>query len=339
MKRIVYTILLLLIYFLCPAQSDHVIKGAVIGENGAAISGAEVRAVQSGLFCKTDSKGEFVIKVPLSVEELQVTCPGYHTLTLKITDSFLIFNLKLDKEYASRAYEYAAIEAKLAETAEKKLIEEEMAKVKAERIARVKALDEAYDKEYKNRGFVYSAEVAYGYQIGHGDVKYKNLGFREYGSLHPIEANFTFGYRFWNWFSAGVGAGMQYQLVNLCEYKYGDLIDPEYIGWEKFTRMNFPLFINVKTYLSRGKIQPLMSLSGGIYLPNNEGMFDIGLGANWRLNKTKNLYFLLSFRRTPYGDFREIDTIVNRNDVIQKDYKVYYDKLVWTPSFKIGVTL
>lgn len=339
MKRIAYTILFVFIHFLCSAQSDRVVKGTVIGENGIVISGAEVRAVGQGLYSKTDSDGKFVIKIPQSVEELQVVSPGYHTLTLKITESFMIFNLKLDKEYASRAYDYAVIEAKLAEAAEKKVIEEAKEKENAERIARLKELNASYDKEYKNKGFDCSVEILYGYQLGHGDVKYRNMGFREYGSLHPVEANFTLGYRFSNWFSAGVGAGVQYQLVNLSEYKHGDLIDPVYLGWERFTRMNFPLFINVKSYLSRGKIQPLLSLSGGIYLPNNEGMFDIGLGTNLRLNKTKNLYFLLSFRVTPYGDFREIDTIVNRADVIEKDYKAYYDKLVWTPSFKIGVTL
>ena len=38
---------------------------------------------------------------------------------------------------------------------------------------------------------------------------YKNLGFREYGSLNPIEFRYTLSYKFNYFFSAGIGTGIR----------------------------------------------------------------------------------------------------------------------------------
>lgn len=203
---------------------------------------------------------------------------------------------------------------------------EEEARIKAEKAARKKAVNDEYNSKYKNKGLVHSIELAYGYQLDKGDVVYKNLGYREYGTLHPVELTYTIGYRFCNWMSVGVGAGVSYNLVNLCDY--GDVFDPMYRDADKFTPINIPVFLNAKVYMSRGKCQPMLSVSGGIYAPNIDMLWDVGVGCNSRLSKRGNMYFLASLRTTPYGLFEE-----------RPPYDSYYvSDWILTPSFKIGFT-
>ena len=249
-----------------------------------------------------------------------------------------------EKEAAAKAKaeEQARIEAeKKAEAeriaaqkaAEAKRIAEEKAaaaKAKAEeqakKIAKRKEIDKAYNAKYRNKGLIHSFELSYGYQSGKENVIYKNLGYREYGGFHPIEATYTIDYRFCNWVSIGLGAGVSYNLVNLCTY--GDVFDPMYEGADKFTPINIPVFLNSKVYMSRGKCQPMLSVSGGVYAPNLELLADVGVGCNLRLSKRGNMYFLASIRTTPYGFFVENSS--------SDGY--YFSDFVWTPSFKIGFT-
>lgn len=222
------------------------------------------------------------------------------------------------------AAEKAAEAKRIAE--EKAAAAKTKAEEKAKKIAKRKEIDKAYNAKYRNKGLVHSFELSYGYQLGKGDVIYKNLGFREYGSFHPIEATYTIGYRFCNWVSLGLGAGVSYNLVNLCTY--GDVFDPMYEGADKFTPVNIPVFLNTKVYMSRGKCQPMLSVSGGVYAPNLEVLADVGIGCNLRLSKRGNMCFLASLRTTPYGFFVE--------NSLSDSY--YFLDFVWTPSFKIGFT-
>ena len=229
------------------------------------------------------------------------------------------------KAEAERIAAQKAAEAKrIAE--EKAAAAKAKAEEKAKKIAKRKEVDKAYNAKYRNKGLVHSFELSYGYQLGKGDVIYKNLGLREYGSFHPIEATYTIGYRFCNWVSLGLGAGVSYNLVNLCTY--GDVFDPMYEGAEKFTPINIPIFLNTKFYMFRGKCQPMLSVSGGVYAPNLELLADVGIGCNLRLSKRGNMYFLASIRSTPYGFFVE--------NSLSDSY--YFLDFVWTPSFKIGFT-
>lgn len=329
MRKIVLCLICLaMLPFVCAAQSDIVVKGFVRAEKGGPIPGATVTAIEVDVQTKTDSEGLFTITVPENATQLQVAAPGYFKSVLKIDGNFMVFNMKIDKDYASKAYEFASIEAKLAQDSERMYVAAETARIKKERNERRKEVDAEYNKLYKNVGLVHSFELLYGCQLAESEVVYKNLGYRYYGSLHPVEVNYTLAYRFNNFVSAGIGAGLQYQTVNLC--RYDDVFLPEYRNADQFTPLNFPIFLNMKVYMSRGRFQPLLSISGGVYLPNTEGMFDIGIGANWRINKVSNMYFLLSCRTAPYGEFREYGGL---------EGYVYYPKPVFTPSFKIGFTL
>lgn len=322
MRKIILCAICFAVTFLCAAQNSRVVNGSVLGRNGNPIAGATVSATSVEISVRTDGKGMFSITIPDSVEELRAECQGYHPLTLPADDQFVEFRMTIDPDYASKAYRYAAIELKLAQDAERRMIDDAKAQVKEKRATRTRQIDSLYNLMYRNSGLVQSFEVSYGYQLAHGEVAYKNLGLREYGSLHPVEFNYTLAYRFHNFYSLGIGAGVQYQLVNLC--RYPDVFDPIYEGYEDFTPLNVPVFVNLKAYLSRGVWQPLVSVSGGVYFPNMEGMADIGAGLNVRVNRVSNIYFLLSIRTTPYGEFR-------------KSF-VYYTKIAWTPSFKLGYT-
>ena len=241
---------------------------------------------------------------------------------------------RIEAEKKAEAERIAA--QKEAET--KRIAEEKAAAAKAKaeeqakKIAKRKEIDKAYNAKYRNKGLIHSIELSYGYQYAEGNnVIYKNLGYREYGSFHPIEATYTIGYRFCNWVSLGLGAGVSYNLVNLCTY--GDVFDPMYDGADRFTPINIPVFLNSKVYMSRGKYQPMLSVSGGVYAPNLELLADVGVGCNLRLSKKGNMYFLASIRTTPYAFFVE--------ESYGFDYyrsSSYYSYFVWTPSFKIGFT-
>ena len=217
-----------------------------------------------------------------------------------------------------KAAQEAAVQARAEEAArlaaERKAAQEAAAQARAEEAARLaaerKAINEAYNAKYKNKGFAHALEFSYAFYTGTSgasDVVYKHLGYREYGSLQPVGLTYTFGYRFSNWLSLGIGTGVQYQLVNLSAY--GDVFTSLYKDVDKYTPLNIPVFVNAKIYMSRGKCQPLLSLSGGMYAPNKEGLFDVGLGLNMRLTKVGSMYFMISACSTPYGDFNESSAV------------------------------
>ena len=343
MRHIILTLLCAVIPIVCAAQGDRGVNGVVFDENGAPLADAVIKAVGTDFLFKTNSDGTFVIAIPYYVKSLQVLYPGYFSKALEVDGSYLVFRLQVDKDYAARkaraeaearaeaqrkaeaeeearlaaervAAQEAAAQARAEEAArlaaERKAAEEVAAIAKAEKLAERKAINEAYNAKYKNKGFAHALEFSYAFYTGTSgasDVVYKHLGYREYGSLHPVVVTYTFGYRFSNWLSLGIGAGVQYQLVNLSAY--GDVFTPLYKDVDKYTPLNIPVFVNAKLYMSRGKCQPLLSLSGGMYAPNKEGLFDVGLGLNMRLTKVSSMFFMISACSTPYGDFNESSAV------------------------------
>ena len=239
-----------------------------------------------------------------------------------------------------KAAQEAAAQARAEELArlaeEKRAAREAAAIAKAEKEAERKAAINAYNAKYKNKGIVHALEFSYVLYTGDPsvgyDVVYKNLGYRNYGSLHPVELKYTLGYRFNNWFSLGVGTGVQYQLGNL--YAYGDEFDPLYRETEKYTPINIPVFLNARLYMSRGKYQPMLSLSGGVYAPLMLiPLFDAGAGLNVRLSKSGNMYFLVSVCSTPSGHFIEGES---EDGYGTTNCYVHHWRI--DPSFKLGFT-
>lgn len=266
--------------------------------------------------------------------------------------------LAAEKKAAQEAAAQARSEESSRLAEEKRAARETASIAKAEKVAERKAAIDAYNAKYKNKGLVHTLELSYVLYTGDPsegyDVLYENYDRLKYRSLHPVELKYTFGYRFNNWFSLGLGAGVHYQLVNL--YTYGDKFAPIYRGTEKYyTPINIPVFLNTRLYMSRGKFQPMLSLSGGVYVPLlltpgvtakllQENSFrhmiypllDVGAGLNVRLGKSSNMYFLVSVGTTPFGSF------------IEEEPEGYYDGVTniylhpqsgrIDPSFKVGFT-
>jgi hypothetical protein len=69
----------------------------------------------------------------------------------------MVFRLKLDKGYASRVYEYASIETKLASDNEK-IIEKKTARIRSARYAEKRKIDSLYNQKFRNIGVVHSIE-------------------------------------------------------------------------------------------------------------------------------------------------------------------------------------
>lgn len=441
MKRYLILLLCALLPFTALAQSGRLVNGVVFDENDTPVKGVKVGVTGGTEEFVTGDNGQFQFMVSAYAKYLVASRDGYVTQSAEIDGSYIVFKMRVDKDYAKRkeaeqraaaeaeqariaaeqqakleaqrraeaeakaaelarqeaerkAAEEAAAKAKAEEqariaaekaeaarikaeeqarlAAEKKAAEEEAAKARAEEQARLaaerKAAEEAaakikaaeaarkasekqavaeaaakakaeklaekqeakrqYDAQYKNKGIISAVELSYGYHLCRGnDVVYKNLGYKYYGNLSPVEFTYAFGYRFCNAFSLSAGAGVQYNLVNLC--KAGDVFDPLYADAEKYTPINIPIFINSKIYMTRGKFQPILSVTGGIYAPNMELLADAGVGLNIRLGKIGNMYFLASVRTTPYGEFIE---------GIPADEYIYKNDYVCTPTFKLGFT-
>ena len=114
------------------AQGGRVVRGVVLDTKNRPIQDATVMAVGAEDNIKTGKDGSFILTVPTYAREVEVSMEGYITATLEIDGSYLMFNLKIDSNYA-KAKEQERI------AAEKKAAEEAAAKAKAEEEARIAA--------------------------------------------------------------------------------------------------------------------------------------------------------------------------------------------------------
>ena len=255
------------------------------------------------------------------------------------------------KAKAEEAARYAA--QKAAEAKEKARIaaiekakSDSLAKVKAEKMEKRQAIMNKYNQQYRNKGLVHNLELNYSYPLtGVNTIVYQNYGIREFSTLHPVEFNYSIGYRFCNWVSLSIGAGLTYDLVDLRNYgdkfssAYEQQSHPEDIQQIlNYSNMSVPVFLNAKFYLSRGKVQPMMSLSGGVYLPlpnisvQDMLLLDAGLGCNFRLSKRSNMYVMASIGTVPAVP-------ADVYNVLRQEYFWARRSAVFAPRVKIGFTL
>ena len=178
------------------------------------------------------------------------------------------------------------------------------------------------------RGLVHSVELSYGYQLGSGDVMFKNLGYREYTSLNPVEAVYMLGYRFSNLIALNVGTGVSYDLSGLNNY---DKISDRYAA-PKYSSFNIPVFANLKMWFTRGKVQPVLSLSAGVYAPSLVLRAEAAVGMDIKVGKKSGIYVMASLKTTPYGNFEELESLADGDSM-----EFYYTKgFVLTPGIKVG---
>ena len=226
-----------------------------------------------------------------------------------------------EKEAAAKAKAEAEAKVRAEELARKeaeaKAKAEEAARIAAEKKAVTKAKKEAraeyakkYNETYHNKGVVHNLEINYSFPItDYNTIVYTNLGMQEYLTLHPTELSYSIGYRFSNWVSLNLGTGITYDLVDL--RNFGDELATSYYhpdysqALENYSNMSVPVYLNAKFYMSRGKIQPILSASGGLYLSipkisfQDMWLIDVGIGCNFRLGKRSNMYVMASAATVP----------------------------------------
>lgn len=205
------------------------------------------------------------------------------------------------------------------EAARQKAVKDSTAAVKKQQ--RLKAVQE-YDKKYKNHGFVSSLDLSYGYQLSKGEVVYKGVGWQNYGDLMPVSLNYYAGYRFNYLCTLSAGVGVLYHIKSITPK--GDTFADFYKDFKE-KQVDVSVSVKLSTYMTKGKIQPMFSAAGGLYVLSMRPFVDAGLGCNFRCNKSFSTYILADFSLTPWPSF-------------DADNSVSAYKSALTPGIKLGLT-
>lgn len=356
MKRLIWVIICAVAAIVCSAQNNRVVVGAVFTSDGTPLKDAVLSPVGTDLKFHTNPDGTFQIQIPHQVREVEASLEGYFPRRVEVDGSYMVFKLAVDKMYFERkakakeqARQVAEKEAVAKVKAEEQARKAAAAKVKADSLAKVAALKKEarlvvikkYNDEYRNKGLIHNFELNYSIPLNqHNRIAYENFGVRDYSVLHPMEFTYSLGYRFSNWMSLSLGAGLTYDLINL--RNYGDVFSSEYYQEEvlNYSNMSIPVFVNAKCYMTMGKFQPMLSVSGGLYfsLPKTFAcdmlLLDAGVGCNLRLNRNLNLYVVASIASVPVLYSR-----VGDGGALEMGSLVVDRTIAWAPRIKIGFTL
>lgn len=158
MKRLTLFLMCVMASLALTAQNTRLVKGLVFSEEDIPMQGVTLSVVGMNGTTQSTEDGLFELYVSPYAKKLQASAEGYIPHVLEIDGSYLVFKLKVDKEYAKRkaaeeeAARVAAEQARAAEeariaaereAAEKAAAEKAAAKAKAEERARKAAEQEA----------------------------------------------------------------------------------------------------------------------------------------------------------------------------------------------------
>lgn len=116
MKRILTVLIGLFLGMLTFAQDLVLVRGSVTDENGKPLSGASIVAVGTKMTFKTSDSGAFEVKIPSTVNYLQIKKPGYVSKNTKVS-SFIRVSLQKDVAAQKASDEDAAAQKAAAEKA------------------------------------------------------------------------------------------------------------------------------------------------------------------------------------------------------------------------------
>ena len=193
-----------------------------------------------------------------------------------------------------------------------RLAAEEKAKKEAEAKARAEKKrlaaeensrkDKAYDEQFVNHGLEHSVDISYAYSLSRGYVRYVYSGYRDVGSTHPVEVDYTLSYRFSRLISVGGGVGLLYHLKSV------SILNDDYIpAYEKFRekQLDIPVFARLKLNFLRTKVRPLVNVQAGCYCLSGVFYGEAGVGVEYRMGKQLALQLSASLRTVPWPRFNE----------------------------------
>lgn len=227
MKRFILLVLCAMVATAAIAQNERAIKGVVYNEDNVPIANASIRAAGNKFSVNAD--GSFAITVPNNIREITAYAEGYHSLTLEIEGLYLVFSLKVDKEYlvAKEMERKAAEDARIAAAA---------AKARAERQAQI-------------------TEECKTHTSGFASVLNLSLAINKqtYAGISYIG-----GYRINNHYMVGVGAGanlgLGVQESSLALGETGPLSQGSFY---------FPIFAHFRANFLNKRFSPFAALSAG----------------------------------------------------------------------------
>lgn len=219
------------------AQSTRLVKGVVLDSDNNPLSGATVSDAYNSIV--VDKTGKFELSVDMNTRYIKACSVGYEEQTMEIDGSFLIFNLNIDKKYASeiaKAEKEAANKAKLEEKARLASLPKE------ERKSELKAL---FAKRHSGYGSI--VDISYLYS------KISN------GNDDGINISYIGGYRFNNHIFLGLGVGATMSLNDDVKLLKGE---GSALPRGKF---NFPAYIHFRYNILNRRCTPFFAVSAGGY--------------------------------------------------------------------------
>lgn len=241
------------------AQSTRLVKGVVLDSDNNPLSGATVSDAYNSIV--VDKTGKFELSVDMNTRYIKACLVGYEEQTMEIDGSFLIFNLNIDKKYASeiaKAEKEAANKAKLEEQqrleAEKQAAKEAESKAKVEEKARLASLSKE-ERKSELKALFAKRHSGYGSIV---DISYLYSKISN-GNDDGINISYIGGYRFNNHIFLGLGVGATMSLDDDVKLLKGE---GSALPRGKF---NFPAYIHFRYNILNRRCTPFFAVSAGGY--------------------------------------------------------------------------
>lgn len=241
------------------AQSTRLVKGVVLDSDNNPLSGATVSDAYNSIV--VDKTGKFELSVDMNTRYIKACLVGYEEQTMEIDGSFLIFNLNIDKKYASeraKAEKEAANKAKLEEqqrlATEKQAAKEAESKAKVEEKARLASLSKE-ERKSELKALFAKRHSGYGSIV---DISYLYSKISN-GNDDGINISYIGGYRFNNHIFLGLGVGATMSLDDDVKLLKGE---GSALPRGKF---NFPAYIHFRYNILNRRCTPFFAVSAGGY--------------------------------------------------------------------------
>lgn len=241
------------------AQSTRLVKGVVLDSDNNPLSGATVSDAYNSIV--VDKTGKFELSVDMNTRYIKACLVGYEEQTMEIDGSYLIFNLNMDKKYASeiaKAEKEAANKANLEEQqrleTEKQAAKEAESKAKVEEKARLASLSKE-ERKSELKALFAKRHSGYGSIV---DISYLYSKISN-GNDDSINISYIGGYRFNNHIFLGLGVGATMSLGDDVKLLKGE---GSALPRGKFS---FPAYIHFRYNILNRRCTPFFAVSAGGY--------------------------------------------------------------------------